>query len=245
MTLTLTETSTNTPTTTATYTNSSTITDTLTPTLTYTPTASITQTLTNSATSTSTSTLTNTTTPTFSVTAIPTSTLTQTPTVTLTSTATVALINCGGVPAWSGNAIVYVMGQEVGYNGQLYECLQINTSQATFPPASEPALWKDLGPCGTTPTQTNNYTNPVIYPNPCPGSETTLQLPEPNAENLTVKIFTLSFREVQTIEINQVSGDSIQIPLYDKGGHPLANGLYYFVIELGGNRWINKVLILR
>jgi hypothetical protein len=60
-----------------------------------------------------------------------------------------------------------------------------------------------------------------------------------------VQIFTLAFRKVQTIAVAQVAGNSLTVPLVDKSGVPLANGLYYFVVHVGAQKWILKVLVLR
>jgi len=141
--------------------------------------------------------------------------------------------------------VVYEVGQEVGYNGELYQCAQTHTSESGLIPPSQTVLWKNLGPCGTTPTQTSGPGNPVIYPNPCTSSNATIQLPVSNAANVKIQIFTLAFREIQTIKVAQVAGNSLSIPLIDRGGNSLANGLYYFVIQIDGNRWINKVLVMR
>jgi hypothetical protein len=260
-------TDTRTLTSTATYTFTSTFSSTATHTLTVTSTGTFTNTYTPSFTSTLTQTPTSTFSPT--VTSSPTMTftssatytftssptLTGTPTITWTFTATftrtptnsptATLVVCPGVPVWSGNAVVYGVGQEVGYNGELYQCAQAHTSGPSLTPPSQPELWKYLGPCGTTPTQTNGPGKPVIYPNPVTSSSTTIQLGTSNALNVKIQIFTTALREVQTIKVAQVAGDSLTVPLIDKGGHPLADGLYYFVIQISGNRWIDKVLVLR
>jgi len=260
-------TDTNTLTSTATYTPTSTfsLTATHTPTVTFTgtftntDTPSFTSTFTQTPTNTFSSTVTYTSTTTFTSSATYTftssPTLTRTPTVTWTSTATftitptnsptATLVICPGIPVWSGNVVVYGVGQEVGYNGELYQCAQAHTSGPSLTPSSQPELWKDLGPCGTTPTQTSGLGNPVIYPNPVTSSSTTIQFPVSNAMNVKIQIFTTALREVQTIKVTQVVGNSLSVPLIDKGGHPLADGLYYFVIQINGNRWIDKVLVLR
>jgi hypothetical protein len=240
-------TATNTPTVTFTGTFTNTYTPSFTSTLTQTPTTTFSSTITSSPTMTLTSSAT------YTFTSSP--TLTRTPTVTWTSTATftrtptnsptATLIICPGIPVWSGNVVVYGVGQEVGYNGELYQCTQAHTSGPSLTPPSQPELWKDLGPCGTTPTQTNGPGKPVIYPNPVTSSSTTIQLGMSNTSNVKIQIFTTALREVQTIKVAQVTGDSLSVPLIDKGGHPLADGLYYFVIQINGNRWIDKVLVLR
>lgn len=111
-----------------------------------------------------------------------------------------------------------------------------------MPPAVS-TLWKDLGACGTTPVSAVG--SPVVYPNPATSSTVNLQLPVSNANNVTVQIYTLAFREVKTINVAQVIGNSLTISLVDKTGTQLADGLYYFVIRVNGQRWTTKVLVLR
>jgi hypothetical protein len=88
---------------------------------------------------------------------------------------------------------------------------------------------------------------PVLYPNPVttPGV-THLLVPLTSVSNVKVGIFTTAFRLVQTETFQQVSpGEAITLTLTDKFGNPLADGLYYVVIEAQGKRWITKLLILR
>lgn len=235
---------------TVTQTHTSTLGNTATATSTNTPvanTATLTSTSTNifTATSTLTATETNTSTTTPKNTFTRTSTPTVTSSQTFTYTVTPALTNCAGTPAWNGNFVVYRAGQVVGYNGELYQCLQAHTSEPNWMPPAVPALWKDLGPCGSTPTSVASKSTPVVYPNPATGSTTTIQLADPNATSVKVQIFTIAFREVQTITTSQVFGGSLTVSLSDKGGRPLADGLYYFVIQCNGGRWVNKVLVMR
>jgi hypothetical protein len=112
-------------------------------------------------------------------------------------------------------------------------------------PPAVPALWKDMGPCGSTPTSVVSKATPVVFPNPATGSTTTILLADPTATSVKVQIFTVSFREVQTITNSQLSGGSLTVALSDKGGRALADGLYYFVIQCNGTRWVNKVLVIR
>jgi hypothetical protein len=85
----------------------------------------------------------------------------------------------------------------------------------------------------------------VIYPNPATGTTVQIQLPGNNLTHVRVRVFTSAFREVQNLEVAQVAGDSISVPLTDKTGAALANGLYYFVVNVNGQSWILKVLVLR
>jgi len=260
-TLTFTATSTNTPTATKTQAATSTNSYTFTPgaTLTNTPTAthSFTATVTNSFTSTPsftptftytfTKTLSSTATMTYSNTHTPvppTATPTVTNTLTMSPTPTPASA-CSGIPAWNGNFVAYTAGQKVSYNGELYQCVQSHTSEPNWEPPVVPALWKDLGPCGSTPTAALALQAPVVYPNPATSTTASIQLPVVNATNVKVQMFTISFREVRTIDVPQVIGNTLTVQLMDKGGVNLANGLYYFVIHVNGQNWVTKVLVLR
>jgi hypothetical protein len=140
--------------------------------------------------------------------------------------------------------VAYASGQKVNYNGEVYQCLQGHTSEPNWMPPVVPALWKDLGPCGSTPTSAL-LASPVVFPNPVTSTTATLQLPVSNATNVKVQVYTLGFREVQTVAIAQVAGDTLSISMMDKSGKCLANGLYYFVIHANGQRWVNKILVLR
>jgi hypothetical protein len=154
---------------------------------------------------------------------------------------------CSGLPEWNGNFVAYTVGQKVDYNGEIYQCIQSHTSEPNWMPPVVPALWKDLGPCGSTPTAVAALAvvNPVVYPNPVTSSAATIQLPVTNASNVKIQIFTVALRNVKTISLPQVMGNSTTVELVDKAGMTLANGLYYFEIEIGGQHWMNKVLVLR
>jgi hypothetical protein len=63
-----------------------------------------------------------------------------------------------------------------------------------------------------------------------------------------VKLFTLAFRKVLDLDIQQVPiGMDFNLELKDNWGVPLANGLYYIVFDRPstGARSIGKLLILR
>ncbi|HTA76826.1 MAG TPA: T9SS type A sorting domain-containing protein, partial [bacterium] len=99
-----------------------------------------------------------------------------------------------------------------------------------------------------TPTVTNTPStgNPVVYPNPVTGPTVNIQIPLKKSSDVKIKIFTLAFRVVATQEqFQQPVGVDVVVPLIDKSGIALANGLYYFVIEANGQRWIKKVMVIR
>jgi hypothetical protein len=87
-------------------------------------------------------------------------------------------------------------------------------------------------------------TTPVVYPNPVTGDQVTLSLPSVSGE-VTVEIFSLSFREIQTIQVQENGDALLVIPLLDRRGVALANGLYYLRVTAGGKKWVLKLLVLR
>ena len=223
---TATNTATPTATKTSTYTATATRTDTETQTATNSPTGTSTLSPTASYTNTATQTATDiaTKTQTFTLTNTPTltKTFTLTSTKTFTSTLTPTL-----TPTYTAT----------------YTPTLTTTNTATFTITNTP-------PSTATPTLTPTFTpisvsSPVVYPNPVTGSIVTIQLPGDNLDNVEVQIFTLAFRKVQTIRVAQVVGKSLTVPLVDKSGAALANGLYYFVVHVGAQKWIMKVLVLK
>ncbi len=256
---TTTRTSTNSPvnTSTPTMTHTSTSTRTNTPIYTATPTFSFTPTKTWTTVFTVTSTATNTTTPTLTstftftatkvpFTSTPTKSLTSTPSWTGTPTRTATPASaCAGIPEWNGNFIAYSIGQKVQYNGEEYQCIQAHSSESTWEPNIVPALWKDLGPCGSSAPAAVVASAPVAYPNPATGDSTTIALPMATASQVSVQIYTVAMRLVRTINVGQVNGENVTLRLVDKGGVQLANGIYYFRVQANGQGWTVKVLILR
>jgi hypothetical protein len=100
-----------------------------------------------------------------------------------------------------------------------------------------------------SPTQTETaattvVTHPVLYPNPVTGEQVTLTLPSVSGQ-VTVEIFTLSFRELQTIKVQENGDGFLVIPLLDREGNRLANGLYYLRVSGGGQKWTLKLLVLK
>ncbi len=89
----------------------------------------------------------------------------------------------------------------------------------------------------------------VVYPNPVSGpGPVTIQVNLTQKESLVrVEIFTLAFRKVNEIDLTQVPAGitSVTIPLKDMGGIPLANGLYYIIVQTPQGRLVTKLLVLR
>lgn len=73
-----------------------------------------------------------------------------------------------------------------------------------------------------------------------------IPLPYPGISDVRVKIYTLAFRLVaDTTYPSQASGSVLSVPLTDKWGKNLADGLYYVVVTAGGNKNMGKLLIFR
>jgi uncharacterized repeat protein (TIGR01451 family) len=106
----------------------------------------------------------------------------------------------------------------------------------------------------TTPIATLTQTpvaivsTPVIYPNPATGAgPVSIRLPNyPGIANVTVKVFTTAFRMVNELHYpNQPGGTDVALPLTNRWGSPLADGLYYVVVYTPEGRAIEKLLIIR
>jgi hypothetical protein len=147
---------------------------------------------------------------------------------------------------WNGNSVAYSIGSKVQYNGVLYQCIQAHTSLSTWMPSVTPALWKDLGSCnGAAPAALVSQPAPVVYPNPVTGDTTTIGFSSVTNSNVSVKIYTVAMRLVQTINLGQVNTGNATVRLIDKSGAKLADGLYYFQVQANGASWTLKVLVLR
>ena len=128
-----------------------------------------------------------------------------------------------------------------------------NTPTNTFTPTTTPSPTATITPTQTfspTLTATPNpaaTSVPVLYPNPAPGGgSTNLQLTLGATSDVHYRIFTLSFRKVQDQTIPNVPAglNNLKIPLVDKSGVALANGLYYLVINYDGKRVVLKLLVM-
>jgi hypothetical protein len=87
----------------------------------------------------------------------------------------------------------------------------------------------------------------TLYPNPATGDTTALQVDLDVTSDVTVGVFTIAFRKVQEktfVALGPGVADLV-LPLADKTGVRLANGVYYVVLEMGTERSIQKLLILR
>ena len=248
-----------TPTSTATFTTTqtATATPTRTPTNTpsLTPSATATNTLANTGTPTDTPTKTSTSTATHTATLTPTSTPTRTPTSTLSSTpsvtATKTPVNTS-TPTRTPSATASATPSQspTGTPTAIPTSTSSMTPTPTFTPnntaTSTAALTASWTPTVTnTPTPVGNSV--VVYPDPATGGTVNVLPPAySGTQDVKVEIFTLSFRKVLGEIFTSVpTGTSVPIALNDQWGNPLADGLYYVVVTIGGKHSSAKLLILR
>ena len=201
-------------------------------TATNTPTATATNTATNTATKTVTSTASNTatdsTTATPSLTAAASTTATPSPTNTGTSTAS-------PTPTFT----------------MAYTVTKTNTPTSTMtesPVTEQPTSTYTSTPSSTCTVLPAVSVPPVLYPNPSNGTApVNFSITLTAASGVRVQIFTVSLRKVKDMTFpNQPVGTStVSMDLTDNAGYPLANGLYYVVVQTNPNRWVEKLLVLR
>lgn|GEM_PF-427160 len=248
-----------------------TLSPTMTSTLTQTKTTTPTNTVTNSWTITNTPTVSNTPTPTFSPTSTftgtSTATRTSTPTVTNTPTATFTPTQTLS-PTWTSTLTftptftwTYTVTQSFTVTNTPSVSFTPTPTHSPVPSATytssftpSPTWTVTSTPTATLPVLTHTPTgtptlppvsNPVLFPNPVTTGPVNLGVPLLAPTDVRVQIFTLAFRKVQDVTFKQVAvGAALQIPLMDRAGKPLSNGLYYVVVTYSGHRSILKLLVL-
>jgi hypothetical protein len=89
----------------------------------------------------------------------------------------------------------------------------------------------------------------VIYPNPVAGTtpvnlQMTLMKP---VKRFTMMLYTTAYRKVNSWFAENLSAETYNTPLeiQDISGTPLANGVYFLVLNLDGERQVLKMMVLR
>jgi hypothetical protein len=88
----------------------------------------------------------------------------------------------------------------------------------------------------------------VLFPNPAAGpGPVTLQASLSSGGRVQISVFTTAFRRVNEITLPNVPAGTtdIALPLTDQRGKPLANGLYYVVVQTAQGRFIVKLMVVR
>lgn len=89
----------------------------------------------------------------------------------------------------------------------------------------------------------------VLYPNPARGLDPvklTMDL-KYQSNSVSIKLFTVAFRKINAWDYSKLAMGvyTFSIGQKDQWGTPLANGIYYLVVDWNGRRDINKLLIIR
>lgn len=122
------------------------------------------------------------------------------------------------------------------------------TATRTWTNTETPTATWTFTPVATTTSSPSSQQGKVgIYPNPATGP--TLQVLPPSylgAKDVRVELFTTNFRKVQDETYPSLpAGTAVTVSLTGKAGNPLANGVYYVVVTVNGQRTIGKLLVLR
>jgi rhamnogalacturonan endolyase len=228
---------TNSPTSTGTSTASATAT--ASSSMTFTPTLTATPSNTDSLTPTASSTATHTPSATATASPVNTGTASASPTRTGTSTATSTFTNTKTPTASSTETFTLTASLTSTMTPTF-------TFSQTFTPTGTSTTVNSVTPTRTsTPTGTGVV---VLFPNPVTGpGPVTLQIHLSNPGQVSISVFTTAFRRVNEITLSNVPAGITNeaLPLTDKEGTPLANGLYYVVVNTPQGRFVVKLMVLR
>ncbi|HJT24285.1 MAG TPA: malectin domain-containing carbohydrate-binding protein, partial [bacterium] len=102
-------------------------------------------------------------------------------------------------------------------------------------------------PTPTWPYGNNLLANPLPFPNPASGVSIHVRLSSQIAGNGQLTIFTVGGMKVAEMDLGEIQpGDTtVILPLADKTGVSLANGLYYLVFRLSNHQSVGKLLVLQ
>jgi chitinase len=180
--------------------------------------------------------------------------------------------NVGGVAIWEISQDFMSTAPNQPLMDAMYDAWQVNCPTYTLTPTPSPTLSPTPSPTLTitltpvysytptptptitltpTPTATSYVAAPpgggILYPNPAQsGNSVNLRLGLSSPSPVEIKVFTLSFRKVQDRTYPQVEAQGmVPIPLSDEAGKPLANGLYYLVVNTNQGNFIEKLLVVK
>ena len=89
----------------------------------------------------------------------------------------------------------------------------------------------------------------MVYPNPVTdGQPVTVELAlAQDTQDLSLTVFTTAFRKINQINYGAKNKGTLLLPLpmVDKRNSPLANGLYYLVVNTPDGRAIGKLILSR
>jgi hypothetical protein len=126
------------------------------------------------------------------------------------------------------------------------------TATGTNTPVNSPTPTHSMTPTASlTASRTSTpagFNSVVLFPNPAAGpGPVTLQVDLSSAGRVQISVFTTAFRRVNEVSLPNVPAGTtdIALPLTDERGKPLANGLYYVVVQTSQGRFIVKMMVIR
>lgn len=161
-------------------------------------------------------------------------------------------------PDTNGNIVIQMtQGSQNNPQVNAIQIIPFLSPTPTFTPTdtSTPCMINGT-PCTSTPTFSPTITptptlplpngKPILFPNPVKRvSAVNLQVPLATTSNVRVQVFSIAFRKVLDYTYMQVQpGTNLSIPMADAWDKKLGNGLYYVSVEIGGKRWILKMIVL-
>jgi polygalacturonase len=120
---------------------------------------------------------------------------------------------------------------------------------ATNTPVPPTATQTPVAPTLTPTATPGSAIQVVIFPNPSTGNGPTQVSISglTDRSSVTVELFTVSFRKVWKESLGELGPGTvtITIPLSDKSGVPVSNGVYYLDVRIDGKHFIEKLLVMR
>jgi polygalacturonase len=120
---------------------------------------------------------------------------------------------------------------------------------ATNTPVPPTATHTPVAPTLTPTATPGSVIQVVIFPNPATGNGPTQVSISglTDRSSVTVELFTVAFRKVWKESLGELGPGTvtITIPLTDKSGAPISNGVYYLDVRIDGTHFIEKLLVMR
>ena len=162
--------------------------------------------------------------------------------------------NCAGVPAYQAYPAIYMKGDKVTYNGNLYQSTSDNLYNVT--PGTADWWWTPLGTCTASVTNTSQSGLAVklaattenrpltVYPNPVTGAGIQLQLDADNGERLSIDIVSVSGSAPILHKEYVAAGQGTQLMSLDLGKLPAGLWIVRVKHPVSGREETTKIIKL-
>lgn len=162
--------------------------------------------------------------------------------------------NCSGVPAYQPYPSIYMKGDKVTYNGNLYQSTSDNLYNVT--PGTADWWWTPLGSCATSVAgaiqsrqalqlATTTGSRPLtVYPNPVSGTAIQVQIETQAGERLSVDILSISGSAPILHKEYAAAGQGTQLMSLDLGRLPTGIWLVRVKHPVSGREEITRIIKL-